>query len=66
MTDNDQIIFPKIKNDIGGTPMEYLLADVPFEELLRAPEDVLADNEIMKDYSSGKLKFKVVSKGRKF
>ena len=61
MTDNAKVIFPKIKKDIGGTPMEYLLADVPFEELLRAPEDVSADKELMKDYSGGGLNFRVVT-----
>ncbi len=63
---NDTIVFPKIKKDIGGTPMEYILADVPAKELLRAPEDVSVKNELVKDYSSGSLKFKVVSTGHNF
>lgn len=61
MNDNSKIIFPKIKKDIGGTPMEYLLAEVPATELLRAPEDVSSKNEQMKDYSGGGLNFRVVT-----
>ena len=52
-TISDKVVFPKIKNDTGGTPMEYILADVPAKELLRAPEDISEKNAFKNDGSDG-------------
>lgn len=49
----DKIVFPKIKFDTGGTPIEYTVEQVSFEELLRSPEDVYNENEIKKEYVGG-------------
>ena len=61
---NNNMIFPKIKRDTWGTPIEISLEQVPFEEVLRAPEDVKTDREIFNDYSDKNQRFMPSSMGR--
>ena len=68
---NDKIVFPKIKFDTGGTPIEYTVEQVPFGELLHSPEDVHNENDINQDYKKGSVnvsdvKIKINTKRKRF
>ena len=53
----EKTIFPKIKDDNGGRPVEYVLEQVSLSEMLRAPEDVTDENEISKGYTDTRRNF---------
>lgn len=52
----DRTIFPKIKN-IGGIPAEYPLEQVSLAEILRTPEDVTKESEIVQGYTDNRRNF---------